>query len=181
MTDQPHGYPPQGGQPLPSGSFPTVEYQGSGYQGSGYQGSGFPASGPMPAQTPGTGFPAPEPRKRGPVIPALAAAVVVFLAAAGVMLFLWLGAGDDVAEAEARLQQSTGVLADRDTEAEEATAAAEKADADLSRVEADNRDLQQEISTLKKCAEPVRDALAAAAAKNDTALSRAVRAMLDNC
>jgi cell division protein FtsB len=172
MTDQPHGYPPQGNQPPPSGSFPTV----------GYQGSGYPVSGPLPAQTPGGGFPAPAPRKgRGPIIPVLAVVLAVFLAAAGVMLFLWLGAADDVKAAEDRLQQSTTSLSDRGAKADEAVATAEKAESDLSKVETENRDLQQEITTLKKCAEPVRDALAAAAAKNDTALSRAVRAMLDNC
>ena len=170
MTDQPHGYPPQSNQPLPSGSFPTV----------GYQGSGYPVSGAIPAQTPGSGFPAPAPRK-GRLIPVLAVVLAVFVAAAGVMLFLWLGAADDVKTAEDRLQQSTAALSDSGTKADEAVATAEKAESELSKVEAENRDLQQEITTLKKCAEPVRDALEAAAAKNDTALSRAVRGMLDNC
>lgn len=174
MTDpyNPQGHPPSGG-------FPTA----------GYQGAGYPGSGPMPAQTPGAGFPgppsqgfpAPPSKSGGPLVPVLAVVMVVFLAAAGLMLFLWLGADDDAKAAGTRLQQTSTELADLTAQADEASKAADDAEGRVSGLEDENKDLQGEISSLRECADPVRDAIEAAAAKNDSALNKALKAMIDNC
>ncbi|MGW5052130.1 hypothetical protein [Actinokineospora sp. NPDC004072] len=206
---QPPGYQPSpAGEPTPPRGFPASPYQGTGsYPGSGgfpaqNPGSGpFPAptSGGFPAQTPGSGaFPAQNPgsgafpaqpgypgaqpkRKAGTAVVALAAALVVFAAAAGVMLFLWLGAADDAKAHNDKLSGLSGELVSTQKKAEEAkeSAADSAAKADAAGKDADV--LKSEISGLRRCADKVRQTLIAAESGTDEELRSAVQLMFQNC
>ena len=159
MTDQPPGFQPHGYQPpTPGGGFPSTGYQG------------FPPSGPIPVQ-----------QKRGPLVPLLAVALVVFLAAAGVMLFLWLGAADDAKAAQARLQETETALSGLVKKADDAGKSADDAEAETERIATENTDLEGQIEVMRKCADPVRATLDAAGSGNDAKLRESIKVMIDNC
>ncbi|MFC7616969.1 hypothetical protein ACFQV2_29515 [Actinokineospora soli] len=106
---------------------------------------------------------------------------MVFLAAAGLMLFLWLGAADDAKAADVRLQETAKTLSDLTKRADEAGKSADEAGAEAEDLTTKNTELEGEIETLRECADPVRRTLDAAASGSDAQLREAIQVMLDKC
>ncbi|UVS81174.1 hypothetical protein [Actinokineospora sp. UTMC 2448] len=199
MTDQPPGHQPPGyqpspaGEPTPPGGFRAAPYQGFPASGPMPAQPGYPASGPLPAQPgyPGSGsFPAqtggfPQQqaprRKGGAAVPLLAVAMVVFLAAAGVMVFLWLGASDDTKAHNDKLTALTSELSSTQRKTEEATESAASSQAKADDAGKDIAALEREISGLRRCADRVRETLIVAESGTDAELRAAVQTMFQNC
>lgn len=195
MTDQPPGFRQPDPRTPPTG-FPTAGYPANPYPAHTPSGpipaqhGAYPATGqfstPFPAQTPSGSFaaqggPAGPRAKRGAAVPVLAAVVVVFLAAAGLMFYLYLGAKDDVATEAGQLDQTTRSLAETTAKTDKATTTAEDTKAEVSGVTKDIASLESSIAKERKCADPVKDSLDAVAANDDAKLRASVRAMIQNC
>ncbi|HEY7596470.1 MAG TPA: proline-rich domain-containing protein [Actinophytocola sp.] len=101
------GYPQQGGYPQ-SGGFPQQGYPQQGYPQPGYQQPGY-QTGPQPTQQQpfgygqpnygGLGTPQPQKRRRGPIIGAIAAVVVVAVGVAATIFVLNGSSKDDAGKA----------------------------------------------------------------------------------
>ncbi|WP_156754900.1 hypothetical protein [Actinokineospora pegani] len=137
---------------------------------------GFPPSDP-------SGFPAQEPpRKSGSgALIALSGVVVLALAAAGVFLFLWLGAKGDASDLAGRLDARGAEISQAQDAATKAEDAAKKAEEAAKTAETEKASAQRSLASATKCREAARAFIAAARGTNQDEINRTADGMLAAC